>query len=189
MKVMETGPRREVNALSGSYARLDASFISREAERGLLVLGAFDDPTWRSFSAAETANPVNAARRYVSNLLRQVAEADADHVDDVVLAASELVTNAIRHAAGDGPLSLRVRVRPRWTHLYVADPDPAVPEPTPIEEDDLSLSGRGLAIVCELGLLWFVAEDHGKTAHAVIMRTGEKLADDERDALIGLVIA
>jgi hypothetical protein len=31
-------------------------------------------------------------------------------------------------------------------------------------------------------------EDHGKTAHAVIMRADEKLTDAERDALIRLAI-
>jgi anti-sigma regulatory factor (Ser/Thr protein kinase) len=139
-------------------------------------------------SPPEPANPVNAARRYASSLLSEVAEIDGDHVDDVVLAVSELVTNAIRHASGEDRLSVRLAVRPRWTHLYVTDPDPTVPEPVPIDDDDLSLSGRGMLIVRELGLLWFVANEYGKTAHAVITRTGEKLTDDEHDALIRLTI-
>lgn len=163
--------------------RLDASSISRGAQSGRLVLGVFKDPIWEPLPA-EAANPVNVARRYVASLLDEVAKTDGDHVDDVVLAVSELVTNAIRHAVGYGPLSVRLVVRPRWTHLYVTDPDPIVPEPVPIDGDDLSLSGRGLPIVRELGLLWFVAEDYGKSAHAVIVRTGEKLTDDERDALM-----
>lgn len=162
------------------------SLVSRGAKSGQLVLGAFEDPIWQPL--AETANPVNAARRYVAGLLAEVAEIDCAHVDDVILAASELVTNAIRHAVGGGPLSVRLVIRPRWTHLYVADPDPTVPEPAPIDADDLSLSGRGVPIVRELGLLWFVAQEYGKTAHSVIMRTGEKLTDDERDALMRLAI-
>jgi anti-sigma regulatory factor (Ser/Thr protein kinase) len=168
--------------------RLNASLIGRGARTGGLVLGAFRDPICQPIPA-ETANPVNVARRYVANLLAEVATADGDHVDDVVLAVSELVTNSIRHAVGDGPLSVRLVLRPRWTHLYVADPDPTVPEPVPVDGDVLSLSGRGMPIVRELGLLWFVVEDHGKTAHAVIMRTGEKLTDEERAALMRLAIA
>jgi anti-sigma regulatory factor (Ser/Thr protein kinase) len=117
-----------------------------------------------------------------------VAKTDRDHVDDVVLAASELVTNAIRHAVGEGPLWIGLAVRPRWTHLYVIDPDPAVPAPAPIRDDDLALSGRGVPIVDQLGLLWFVPGYRVKTAHAVIMRAGEKLTDDERDALTELTI-
>lgn len=168
--------------------RLDASSIGRGAQSGRLVLGVFKDPIWEPL-AAQTANPVNVARRYVAGLLAEVAAADGDHVDDVVLAVSELVTNAIRHAVGYGQLSVGLVSRPRWTHLYVADPDPVVPEPVPIDGDDLSLSGRGLPIVRELGLLWFVAEDYGKTAHAVIVRTGERLTGEERDALMRLSIA
>lgn len=176
-----------MNAVPGTRARRDAWPPGREGERGPLVLGAFTDPTWRPLPAG-TANPVNAARRHVACLLADVAEADGDHVDEVVLAVSELVTNAIRHAVGEGPLSVRLVVRPRWTHLCVADPDPTVPVPAPIPGDDLSLSGRGLAIVAELGLLWFAADEYGKTAHAVLTRSGEKLTDGERDALMRQVI-
>jgi len=43
-------------------------------------------------------------------------------------------------------------------------------------------------IVGELGLLWFAVDDQGKTVHADIMRTGEELTDDERDALMRLAI-
>ena len=174
--------------MTETRARLDTSLLSRGAQSGRLVLGGFKDPVWQPLPPGP-ANPVNTARGYASSLLAEVAEIDGDHVDDVVLAVSELVTNAIRHAAVDGLLSVRLVVRPRWTHVYVTDPDPAVPEPAPTDGDDLSLSGRGMLIVRELGLLWFVAETYGKTAHAVIMRTGEKLTDTEHDALMRLTIA
>ena len=166
---------------------LDASLISQGTQNGQLVIGSLKDPIWQPLPA-ESANPVKVARRYVASLLSEVAEIDRDHVDDVVLAVSELVTNAIRHAIGEGQLSVRLAIRPRWTHLYVVDPDPTVPGPAPVDGEELALSGRGVPIVGELGLLWFVADDHGKTAHAVIMRTDEKLTDDERDALMRLAI-
>jgi signal transduction histidine kinase len=163
------------------------ALIGPEGPSGQLVIGSLDDPIWQPL-LAESANPVRVARRYVASLLAEVAKIDGDHVDDVVLAVSELVTNAIRHAVGEGQLSVRLAIRPRWTHLYVADPDSTVPMPAPAVGDGLALSGRGVPIVGELGLLWFVVEDHGKTAHAVIMRADEKLTDDERDALMRLAI-
>jgi anti-sigma regulatory factor (Ser/Thr protein kinase) len=161
--------------------------LNQAEQSGELVLGPVKDPAWQPLPA-ESANPVKVARSYAGSMLAEVTKVDADHVDDVVLAVSELVTNAIRHAVNEGRLSVRLVVRPRWTHLYVTDPDPAVPEAAQSADGALSLSGRGVPIVAELGLLWFVPTDHGKTAHAVIPRTGEKLTDGERDALIRLAI-
>ncbi|GAA4483690.1 hypothetical protein GCM10023191_005700 [Actinoallomurus oryzae] len=162
--------------------------VGQAAEQdGKLVLGSVEDPA-RQPLPAESANPVKVARSYAESVLVEVARIDADHVDDVVLAVSELVTNAICHAVGEGRLSVRLVVRPRWTHLYVTDPDSTVPQTTQPGDDDLSLSGRGVPIVGQLGLLWFVPSEHGKTAHAVITRTGEKLTDEEREALIRLQI-
>jgi anti-sigma regulatory factor (Ser/Thr protein kinase) len=186
MGVMEPGSDATV-ALTEARAALDTALIGSRGPSGQLVIGSLDDPVWQPLPA-ESANPVRVARRYVASLLAEVANVDGDHVDDVVLAVSELVTNAIRHAMGEGQLSVRLAIRPRWTHLYVADPDPTVPTLAPAVDDDLALSGRGVPIVGELGLLWFAVDDQGKTAHAVIMRTGEKLADDERDALMRLAI-
>jgi hypothetical protein len=148
-------------------------------------VGPSNGPTWRRLSA-EAANPVKTARGFAARLLSHLGKTDTEHVDDVVLAASELVTNALRHAIGDGPLWIGLAVRPRWTHLYVVDADPTVPKPTPA--DDLALNGRGVPILEGLGLLWFVVGVCGKTAHVVITRTGETLTDGERDALMRLAI-
>lgn len=167
------------------FAGLSKFRIVRVVWRSDLIVGLSDGPIWRRLST-ESANPVKAARGFAALRLSPVAKTDSEHVDDVVLAASELVTNAIRHAIGDGPLWIGLAARPRWTHLYVIDPDPTVPEPTPA--DDLALTGRGVPIVKELGLLWFVVGVYGKTAHVVITRTGEKLTDEERDALVRLAL-
>lgn len=147
------------------------------------VVSPSNGPNWRPLST-NAANPVKTARDFAARRLRRVAKTDGDHVDDVVLAASELVTNAIRHARGDGPYWIGIAVRPRWTHLYVIDTDTTVPKPMPA--DELAVSGRGVPIVEELGLLWFVVGVYGKTAHAVIARTGERLTDKEREALLRL---
>ncbi|MGH3379527.1 MAG: ATP-binding protein [Actinoallomurus sp.] len=171
--------------MAEGFAGLFKFRIIRAVWSSNLIVGLSDGPIWRRLST-ESANPVKAARGFAARRLSHLAKTDREHVDDVVLAASELVTNAIRHAIGDGPLWIGLAVRPRWTHLYVIDPDPTVPKPMPA--DDLALSGRGVPIVEELGLLWFVVGVYGKTAHVVITRAGEKLTDEERDALTRLAI-
>lgn len=157
--------------------------IVRTVWRSNYVAGPSDGPNWRPLSTG-TNNPVKTARDFAARRLRHVAKTDKAHVDDVVLAASELVTNAIRHARGNGPYWIGVAVGPRWTHLHVIDTDTTVPEPKPA--DELALSGRGVPLVEELGLLWFVVGVYGKTAHAVIPRTGERLTDKERETFLQL---
>ena len=134
--VMEPGSEANA-ALTEARAALDVALIGSGAPSGQLVLGSLDDLI-RQPLPAESANSVRGARRYVASLLAEVAKIDGDHMDEVVLAASELVTNAIRHTTGQGQSS----IRPRWTHLYVADPDPTVPTFAPAVDDDLALSGR-----------------------------------------------
>lgn len=155
----------------------------RTAWCGNHVVSPSNGPNWRPLSTG-AANPVKTARDFAARRLRHVAKADKEHVDDVVLAASELVTNAIQHVRGNGPYWIGIAVRPRWTHLYVIDTGTTVPKPLPA--DELALSGRGVPIVEELGLLWFVVGVYGKTAHAVIPRTGERLTDEEREAFVRL---
>jgi anti-sigma regulatory factor (Ser/Thr protein kinase) len=197
MGVTESGDRNAPSRFrvpnDGTSATAEASIAVPRSVIPLAITSGYpvavpsDGPLWRQLPA-DLANPVKAARRYSARLLAEVAKTDGDHVDDVVLAASELVTNAIRHAVGEGPLWIGIAVRPRWTHLYVIDPDPTLPALAPIRDDDLALSGRGVPIVDQLGLLWFVPGYRLKTAHTVIMRAREKLTDDERDALTDLTI-
>lgn len=175
----------EVRTVAEGFAGLSKLRIVRAVWRSSLIVSSSNGSTWRRLST-ESANPVKTARGFAARLLSHVAKTDGEHVDDVVLAASELVTNAIRHAIGDGPFWIGLAVRPHWTHLYVIDADPTVPKPTPA--DEFALSGRGVPIVEQLGLLWFVVGVYGKTAHVVITRTGEKLTDEERDALLRLAI-
>ena len=139
--------------MAEGFAGLPKLCVTRAVRRGDLILGKSNGPTWRRL-AAESTNPVKTARGFAARLLSHVAKTDTEHVDDVILAASELVTNAIRHATGHGPFWTGLAVRPRWTHLYIIDPDPTAPTAKPVN-DDLALSGRGVPILEELGLLWF----------------------------------
>ncbi len=88
-------------------------------------------------------------------------------VDSVVLAVSELVTNATRH--GRPPLWLELRRRPEQIQLAVHDADPTEP---PIAAGDAARdaeSGRGLSIVDALAddLAVEQVTDDGKIIHAV----------------------
>jgi PAS domain S-box-containing protein len=75
-----------------------------------------------------------------------------------VLLTSELVTNAIRHAAGD--LRLRVLRRPGGLRVEVHDRDayalPRLHRPASDGSDDLAESGRGLQFVAGLATRWGV---------------------------------
>ena len=74
-------------------------------------------------------------------------------VDDVVLAVSEVLTNAIRH--GQGPVLLRVWPGPQVLRVEVIDRGPVVPlEPLPPGER--GEGGWGLHIVQAVAARWGV---------------------------------
>ena len=99
---------------------------------------------------------------------------DPDSIDEVVLVASELVGNAVRHTHGANGNGLAVD----WTldeagvTVQVADPSPAAPAPR--DPADTEASGRGLHIVQALADDWGVRPtDGGKRVWAHIpIRTG-----------------
>src|SRR4051812_23267333 len=91
MGVMEPGSDASVAPTQARIA-LDTALIGPGVPDGQLVIGSLDDPIWQPLPA-ESANPVSVARRYVASLLAEVVKIDGDHVDDVVLAVSELITN------------------------------------------------------------------------------------------------
>jgi len=73
-------------------------------------------------------------------------------VDTAELLVSELATNAVRHAAGPGPIEIRLSYDERLT-CEVADQVGAEPRPAALP-DDLEESGRGLFLVSELSADW-----------------------------------
>ena len=88
-------------------------------------------------------------------------------VDAVVLAVSELVTNAVRH--GRPPLAVELRRRPRQVQLAVHDANPT--EPSGVHDDAAwhAESGRGLNIVETLAdnVRLEQVPDDGKIIHAL----------------------
>ncbi|WP_167518346.1 ATP-binding protein [Streptomyces albidochromogenes] len=100
-------------------------------------------------------------RRQLSSL-PWAAEAP-ETVDEIVLAVSELLTNAHVHAHSDAQLVLT------WDNscLHVSVHDEAATMPAPRAPDEDAVSGRGVSIVQSLADSWQThAQQHGKTVTA-----------------------
>jgi anti-sigma regulatory factor (Ser/Thr protein kinase) len=103
-------------------------------------------------------DPASAAvvRRSIAADLSSRAVAP-DRIDDVVLVASELVSNAVVHTPADlvdDGLDVGWDVRPDCVLIQVIDPSPDLPRRRPTTESDTR--GRGLSIVAALALDWGV---------------------------------
>ena len=80
-------------------------------------------------------------------------------LEDIKLLVSEVVTNAVRHPSGSGPIEMRVTLRRGTIRVEVLDPGgqgfakPSVSTPPPD-----ALGGRGLLIVDRVATRWGVDE-------------------------------
>lgn len=105
---------------------------------------------------------VQDARRWVVNTFHDIGRGEL--VECAELGVSELVTNALLHAAA--PISVRVRGTREHPRIEVRDGSAEVPEMPNEQEpdDDLLLTfGRGLSIVARCAAAWGVqVEDAGK---------------------------
>ncbi len=104
---------------------------------------------WR-FTAAAVDASVPQARHAVRDLLaRQGVPVSDDTVQGMLLIVSELVTNAVRHAALLSPmLAVEVAVGPEWVRVAVEDDHPY--RPSALEADHGRTGGRGLLLVREI---------------------------------------
>jgi anti-sigma regulatory factor (Ser/Thr protein kinase) len=102
-------------------------------------------------------DPANAAvvRHSIAADLASRAVAP-DRIDDVVLVASELLSNAVVHAATrvDEDLDVAWEVQPDCVLIEVADASPDLPRHRSTNDSDTR--GRGLSIVAALALDWGV---------------------------------
>jgi hypothetical protein len=120
-------------------------------------------PQWSSeIRLAPEAQSVPAARRFVA---LQLAVHDLPMlVDDIVLVASELATNAFAHARSS--FTVRLVGTGKAVTLVVKDGSTAVP--ALVNTEGLEVAGRGVAIVDLLSSEWgvIVDPDSGKAVWA-----------------------
>jgi anti-sigma regulatory factor (Ser/Thr protein kinase) len=104
---------------------------------------------WR-FTAPAVDASVPQARHAVRDLLyRQGVPVSEDLVQGLLLIVSELVTNAVRHAALLSPmLAVEVAVGAEWVRVSVEDNHPY--RPTALEAAHSETGGRGLLLVREI---------------------------------------
>jgi Histidine kinase-like ATPase domain len=149
-------------------------------------------PTWLRLVADPQL--VRVARDHAAAVMAEAGVLNDEHVYDVRVTVSEIVTNAMRTAAEyavtrgrpwaeyERPVALRVAPRPAWTHLFVVDPDPQEPDPAPRDFLD-EFGGRGLKIVGATGIWWVFPGIYGKTFHAVVPRPGIDITAEEIEQL------
>ncbi|MFE7749200.1 ATP-binding protein [Streptomyces sp. NPDC057428] len=104
---------------------------------------------WR-FTAPAVDASVPQARHAVRDLLsRQGVPVEDDILQGLLLIVSELVTNAVRHAALLSPeLAVEVAIGAEWIRVSVEDNHPY--RPTALVTDYGQTGGRGLLLVREI---------------------------------------
>lgn len=109
---------------------------------------------------------LSGMRQYLHRILGEV-----DGVDEVVLVASELAGNAIRHSRSGEPggsFTLQVVDLSNAWHVRVEDQGSS-DSPNPRSADEIDEAGRGLPVVAALSRAWGVIGDSaGRTVWAEI---------------------
>lgn len=118
-----------------------------------------DETTIRRELPARPTSP-GEARRFVGRVLRDHGFATGEVVEAAVLLTSELVTNAVLHAAG----TINVDVDLDLTALRVEVADNSDERPAPRDATPEDTFGRGLHLVEAMARAWGVeqARDDGK---------------------------
>lgn len=93
-----------------------------------------------------------AAARIARGAVREVLAGTA-HVDDAMLATSELTANAVQH--GGGAVDLRIHTGAGAVAIEVCDGNPRA-HPRVIEAPVMSVAGRGMSIVDVIAAHWGV---------------------------------
>jgi anti-sigma regulatory factor (Ser/Thr protein kinase) len=122
-------------------------------------------------------------RRWAARALGTVAEA---HLADVLLVATELVTNAYDHGHGPRQLRMSHTAAPCRVRIEIDDSNPT--HPAVVRPPTDALGGRGMLLVEKLTERWGVedlAQTGGKTVWAEISCDGSSRqacgADEEHD--------
>ncbi len=114
--------------------------------------------------------PLVQVRQWTAKAL---ADLDDEHLQAVLLVATELVTNAYDHAPG--PLRVRMRRSRMPCRVWVEVDDGAPHEPVPGRSRLGEHRGRGLALVDRLSAEWGTrpTSGGGKTVWALVSCDGE----------------
>jgi anti-sigma regulatory factor (Ser/Thr protein kinase) len=129
------------------------------------------DPQLIAFMLPSTPESVPMARFHIRAALG-VHQLD-EYADDAAIITSELVTNAIQHACGDGTGTVKVTLLRVWNPegVTVVVSDCSREGPATRTAPDGSERGRGLRIVDELSDCWgWHLEDGGKAVYAVLAK-------------------
>jgi anti-sigma regulatory factor (Ser/Thr protein kinase) len=124
-----------------------------------------DGLTGRTCRLQPDSHAARAARRFTRELCVDIGCDDL--VGDASLVVTELVTNAVIHAAT--PSELRLRYADGVLRIEVADGNASRPRPrTPMAGDE---TGRGLLLIEALSRTWGCdADDAGKVVWAELAR-------------------
>jgi anti-sigma regulatory factor (Ser/Thr protein kinase) len=118
----------------------------------------------RAYTFTNAAESVPKARQSVRKIL-QACKYDSDLVDAALLCTSELVTNAVMHAATAPTFTVICKLRIDMMTIGVIDRDPGLPRKLDTCEDNDF--GRGLLLVESLSDEWGVeTRRHGKMVFA-----------------------
>jgi two-component sensor histidine kinase len=130
------------------------------ASRTFTVRGRADSGMYRSMSPDSTRSglgrlqlnldPAPDAPASARRALRSLPL--GERADDVLLLASELVTNAVVHAETGGPIELTAECRPDATWVEVRDHGPGFASPHPVPR-------HGLNIVSATSERWGIVQD------------------------------
>lgn len=130
-----------------NHGRGDGPRPAGDAERASHPLPY--EGVWRFTAAAVDASVPQARHAVRDLLLRQGVPVSEELVQGLLLIVSELVTNAVKHAALLSPMvAVEVAVGAEWVRVSVEDNHPY--RPTALEADHGRTGGRGLLLVREV---------------------------------------
>lgn len=122
------------------------------ADRRRVQAWLLDSDQHAAASFERTPESARDARRLVRDTLKDWGLAHL--ADQAELVVTELVSNAVRHAKGEGLRVTVDRLPTGRVHLAVLDRDPARPQIRPPTPD--GVSGRGLLLVDAMSFAWGV---------------------------------